>query len=390
MSTDRLVYGEEPQTVIAIGGNTLSRGLTLEGLTVSFFIRTATAYDTLLQMGRWFGYRPGYADLPRIWMTDELADWFKDLATVEQEMRYDIERYELEHLTPLDFAVRIRTHPKLSITAASKMRAAVDVAVSYGGRRLQTIVFQHRDHDWLLGNLEAARGLLAAARQDGAFSERRPSGQWIVRGISVDRVLSFLASYQFQGRQFDLKTDLILDYIHAQNEAGSLTRWNVAVMGRSSEGAELGTIDLGLDDRVPLIRRARLKRSDVDYADIKALMSKEDRVVDLDIAPEEARQKDDAELQMLRNPPDWSPTEYAGIGERGVGLLLLYPISKDSPPRAKSRVPLDAVEHVIGLGLVFPEPETDTPQSYKSVDLSTVEREEVLPEDEPDEEELAA
>lgn len=80
-STDRIAYPDVDATVdgkvyVVVGGNVLSRGLTIEGLTVSFFIRSASAYDTLLQMGRWFGYRPGYADLPRLWMTNELKAYF--------------------------------------------------------------------------------------------------------------------------------------------------------------------------------------------------------------------------------------------------------------------------------------------------------------------------
>lgn len=71
------------RTYIVVGGNVLSRGLTLEGLSVSYFIRAASAYDTLLQMGRWFGYRPGYADLARLWMTNELQNYFHDLATAD-------------------------------------------------------------------------------------------------------------------------------------------------------------------------------------------------------------------------------------------------------------------------------------------------------------------
>ena len=73
---ERLDYTQGPGVFIVVGGNILSRGLTLEGLVTSFFIRTSSAYDTLLQMGRWFGYRRGYGDLPRIWMTDELKGYF--------------------------------------------------------------------------------------------------------------------------------------------------------------------------------------------------------------------------------------------------------------------------------------------------------------------------
>ena len=90
-SQKRLEYSENTRAVIAIGGNTLARGLTLEGLVSSYFVRRASAYDTLLQMGRWFGFRPDYQDLPRIWMPQELRNWFYDLATIEAELREELE-----------------------------------------------------------------------------------------------------------------------------------------------------------------------------------------------------------------------------------------------------------------------------------------------------------
>ena len=151
---------EDPRVIVAVGGNTLSRGLTLEGLSVSFFVRTASAYDTLLQMGRWFGYRNGYADLTRIWMTDEMREWFHHLATVEDEIRYDVERYETEHMSPTEFGVQIRTHPKLAITAAAKMQHAQRADASYSGRRIQTILFNHRDADGWKAIVEAAQRLV--------------------------------------------------------------------------------------------------------------------------------------------------------------------------------------------------------------------------------------
>ena len=163
-----------PRVIVAVGGNTLSRGLTLEGLAVSFFVRTASAYDTLLQMGRWFGYRNGYADLTRIWLTDEMREWFHHLATVEQEIRFDIERFETEHVTPEELGVRIRTHPKLAITAAAKMQHARAADASYSGRRLQTILFNHRDRDWLERNLDAARRLALMPRRFARARHARP------------------------------------------------------------------------------------------------------------------------------------------------------------------------------------------------------------------------
>ena len=110
-SADRIDYTGQAKTYIVVGGSILARGLTLEGLTVSYFLRTANQYDTLLQMGRWFGYRPRYEDLPRIWMPEGLRLRFRALAGVEQEIRDEIEQYRQQNLTPMDIAVRIRAIP---------------------------------------------------------------------------------------------------------------------------------------------------------------------------------------------------------------------------------------------------------------------------------------
>jgi hypothetical protein len=368
-SAERLDYAGAQVTAVVIGGNTLSRGLTLNGLVVSFFLRTASAYDTLLQMGRWFGYRQGYADLPRIWMTQELEQYFRMLATVEREIRVDVERYELENITPLDFAVRVRTHPELAITSALKMQHAVDCSVSYSGRRIQTILFKHRDAEWLDHNLRAARDLVATLHEAKIRSRPGPAGVSLFERIPVRAITRFLDEYEFHENSYDLRRDLIKGYITGQNRYGELVQWNVAIMGHES-ATDLGTLDLGLDSATPMINRSRMARA-ADYADIKALMSKADRVIDLDIPQERARNMPDAELQNARPP--------------GIGLLLLYPISKDSRPMRRMtrqgrerRESLGAVRDVIGIGLVFPRAtHDDTPQRYMSVDLSSVPREEV-------------
>jgi hypothetical protein len=387
-SEDRLAYGEDPVTAIAVGGNTLSRGLTLEGLTVSLFVRTSNAYDTLLQMGRWFGYRRGYEDMPRLWMTSDMAEWFRHLATVEREMRHDIERYELERRTPLDFGVRIATHPQLAITSAAKMRRAVRASVSYSGRRLQTIRFRHEDRPWLERNLDAATSLCASALGDGVVSERddeNTPGITVLRSVTADRVIEFLAGYQFSARSYDLNSEAITGYIATQNDVGELLRFTVAVMGRGQGPSVHGSIPLGLDTEVPLIVRSRLQNVPGDEADIKALMSKEDRAIDLAIDERELAALTNGELARLRNSP-----QHGGRGD-GSGLLLLYPVARNSAPmNARSREvrePLAAVEDVIGVGLVFPEAQTtEGQQTYMTADLSRLVVEEPLPEDELDEE----
>ena len=145
-SPDRINYQRgKPLTVIAVGGGTLSRGLTLEGLVVSYFTRTSSTYDTLMQMGRWFGYRKGYEDLPRIWVANGLDRDYAFLALVEKDLRDSIKELAESEFTPYDVGLRIRAHPgRLQITSASKMFSAKEVQVGLSGTANQTFLLDGR------------------------------------------------------------------------------------------------------------------------------------------------------------------------------------------------------------------------------------------------------
>lgn len=367
-SEDRLDYNNGPVVAIAVGGNTLSRGLTLEGLSVSYFVRAVSAYDTLLQMGRWFGYRDGYADLPRIWMTAELSEWFRHLATVETEMRRDIDIYMTEDKDPLTFAVRLRTHPDLRVTQAAKMKDAVPAASAYGGQRVQTRYF-HTNSEWLLRNQRAAQALIATAAQQAYRRDTRPQdGRFIFRDLPHNLIIEFLKEYQFHKKSVECDAKLLVDYIERRvRTAGSLQRWNVAIVGNptSKNGGEL--FEFAPDVAVGRIVRARLKVVDSDYADIKTLMSRRDAAIDLE---GQTGKLDEKEIKSERHKQ---------LPE--TGLLVLYPIDKVSepPPRDNQRrEPLNAEEHVIGVGLVFPQPQGEDSRVTRwiSADLSKVEIEE--------------
>ena len=130
MSSEPLNYDREPDglTVIAIGGLALSRGLTLEGLTVSYILRNASAYDTLMQMGRWFGYRPDYEDLCRLYIPKESKDHYKVTAEAITELREELKHMQDLNKTPADFGLKVRRHPSsFAITAANKMKTAQTV-----------------------------------------------------------------------------------------------------------------------------------------------------------------------------------------------------------------------------------------------------------------------
>jgi hypothetical protein len=364
-SQDRLDYTSEPVTVIAVGGNTLSRGLTLEGLVSSFFVRGASTYDTLMQMGRWFGYRTGYEDLPRIWMTDELRGYFRHLSLVEHELRADIDHYQQQDLTPLDVAVRIKTHPALAITA--KMGAARPAYVSYAGRRLQTRFFRTQDEEFLRGNINAASVLVEQARKDGE-EDPRP-GAYLYRQVPVAHVKAFLESYAVHADSPDLDKRMLLKYIDKQlgQEPAALVHWSVGVVRGEQSPVELGGLSVGA------VIRSKLKNTPVSRADIKTLMSRPDRGLDLRMSEEEVRKSSESELTQYRNQDQ-------ELASRG--LLVLYVIDATSPPeRPKDREPLGALLPVIGLGLVFPgDPvqKRSVSAEYVSVDVSDVERDDAL------------
>ena len=142
---DELDYENHPNIrAIVVGGNKLSRGLTIEGLLVSYYVRPAGYFDTLLQMGRWFGYRQSYVDLTRLWTTEELRMRFRDLATAEESLRREIRLYDVLGKTPREFAPRIMAHATMQITARNRMGSAREVSTDYSGALVQTTLFRLR------------------------------------------------------------------------------------------------------------------------------------------------------------------------------------------------------------------------------------------------------
>lgn len=362
---DRLSYGHDPETVIVIGGSILARGLTLEGLTTSHFVRSASAYDALLQMGRWFGYRKGYEDIQRIWMTDELREQFFDMATVEQELRNDIARYEREGLTPMDFAPRIRTHPSLLITSKLKMRHAVRCSVSYDEKRIQTTIFKHKDKAWLERNIQAAFALVKEAAAFAVKSSEIVQGRHVLFGVPVSCIRTFLDRYHVHERHEQFNKNALGSYIESENAAGALLHWNVAIMGQQDD--RLGRISFGLGAEANLIRRSRIRNVGGDaFANLKAIMSETDICADMTDLPAEISR---SEMFAMRN-----------ASAPGTGLMLLYPICATSKadPESYIRADLDAVATVVGVGMVLPKSaRVSGAVDYMTADLSAVEAAEI-------------
>jgi hypothetical protein len=338
-----LDYDREPELkAIAIGGNRLARGLTLEGLLVSFFIRESKAYDTLMQMGRWFGYRGGYEDLTRIHTTTRLAEWFNDLAFVEHRLREDIDVYESQGLTPYEVGLRIWQHPTMQVTGPLKRRFASDTIIqqSYSLELEQTFKFPFsRPEDLAIqaeANTLAVRDFI---RRLGVHdTDVSKSGTTVWTGVSPNGVVEFLRSFRRDDEAQDISIPLICAYIEKMVTAGELTRWTVAVSGLQSEDLTLGQADWGLPTgHVNQVSRSRLNHID----SIGVVVEPDDEAIALKT---ELRGK---AARRLR------PAEE--------GLLILYPISRHSRSEGGNRRPLyenpndPLARDLVGLALSFPQ-----------------------------------
>lgn len=384
------VEGEQGKRYIVIGGNVISRGLTLEGLVSSFFMRTSRQYDTLMQMGRWFGYRQGYEDLPRVWMTSEMQDIFFRLATVEADIREKIRVYEQEEpdITPLDVAVRIRQIPGLAVTARNKMRSARKCNFSFAGEHRQTTHFAHKNAEILKANWSAAESLVNDSIKNSQL-------EYADQGIlirNVDRALieTFLNAYTIHATHADLVdytngANHLLNYINKRKLKSSenLQRWNVGLIQPT---AEKNTTNTGIKNihSLKLITRSMFQELVNGDADIKSLMSRRDITIDMD-----GYSAGNASWEAIKKARKDS-------GDNNRPLLLLYPIDKNSEPSARKvkasgveieskRLALNAHAHVMGMGILFPKAGVEEEAShYIEVELPKLEE----PYDESGEEEL--
>ncbi len=257
-------YEKSGLNVIAVGGLSLSRGLTLEGLTVSYFLRRSMMYDTLFQMGRWFGYRDGYDDLCRVWMPEEAQGWYEHIADSIDELRNELARMQSTNATPRDFGLKVRSHPDtLMVTARNKMGSGQrhTVLIGLASRFVETAILR-RDKGSLDGNLRATVQLAHAMRTRGQGPESGEDchGGRLVRDVSVDLVDAFLGAFRNHPGSPATEVDPVRSYI-APRVDDELSRWDVLFAGIQSP-SDGSLVDHSLGFPLVCQRRTLGKRSD--------------------------------------------------------------------------------------------------------------------------------
>lgn len=361
--------------VIAIGGDKLARGLTLEGLCTSYFLRASRMYDTLMQMGRWFGYRHGYLDVCRLYTTSDLVEWFEHIADASEELREEFDMMVASGGTPRDYGLKVKSHPVLMVTSQLKMRTARSLYLSFSGSVVETVSL-FRDPEKISKNFTAFNKLVAAA---GLASSIPPQN----RGASVDRwngaiwqntswelVTDFLSQYETSLAAQKVNSQLLAKFIETMARNGELTKWTVAVIGG---GVKKVMNVAGID--VPLMHRKDKEHPD-RYA-IGRLLSPKDEGLDLDekawmAALAETRRifhADPGRLEGKAEPdiPN-GPTlrKVRGFGVEGVpphperGLLLIYLLDPES-----AGIDLRLTDPIVAFGISFPGTHSGIKVEYK-------------------------
>jgi hypothetical protein len=226
-SLDYFNHKDDGLRVIAIGGNSLSRGLTLEGLGVSYFFRRSKMYDTLLQRGRWFGYRPNYDDLFRIWMSEEAIDWYGYITRAANELKDEIAKMKLANQTPMEFGLKVRQDPNsLIATARNKMRSATQVSrpVTVSGKLLETPRLK-ANLDILKSNETAFKEFVDHLAEAGTRDMKEKPYYW--RGVPKEMIVQLLLAFETHPWHLAFQGRALAEYV--DEKMGNET-WDVALV----------------------------------------------------------------------------------------------------------------------------------------------------------------
>jgi hypothetical protein len=388
MASDVLDYATPGASlkVIAVGGDKLARGLTLEGLCVSYFVRTTKMYDTLMQMGRWFGYRPGYLDLCRLYTSPDLVQWFGHIADASEELREEFDFMAEAKLTPEQYGLKVKSHEVLTVTSPLKMRNAQEVSLTYSGSRPQTTLF-HRDAKVHQRNLDTADALIESLadtdRLDGphylrdgvADSWSESASLW--KGVDVSKILAFLDSYVTHPQATSAKSDLLAIFINKMVDRGQLKTWNVALLSGEGEGDAHSFPGMPPRADVYTIRKAdihvALEAGQSKGFSIGGLAVPKDEGIDLD----NKVWREALELTRAARKRESTPNAPSAKGIREVkgkagasaarGLLLLYPLTPyQYQEGSKGELILsDWSKPIMGFAIAFPACENPISVQYQ-------------------------
>lgn len=348
-SLDFAAHRQAGLRVIAVGGNSLSRGLTLEGLCISYFYRNTQMYDTLMQMGRWFGYRDGYANLCRIWLTEDAIHWYAHIAGATDELRHEIRRMRAADLTPKDFGLKVRSHPdSLLVTARNKMRTATTIEriISVSGEGLETPQLD-ASKETIAANAIATEQFIRNLSSADILPENSEWGNTTWRSVPKHHIIGLLRQFSSHPLDFIFQQDFLAGFLENTDEP-CLDLWDVVIPnGKEVEGEFAGihyrpltrkvTIDTATRSILVSGRSRRVGSRGIEREGIPANEAR--RIQNNYSAANDGKAIPDSEYRRHRRRP----------------LLLLYLTSPHEKRGDGDTAPVDTDgQPLVAIGLSFP------------------------------------
>ena len=362
-TNDKLEKMNKAPVFIVMGGNTLSRGLTIEGLLCTYFARNSNLADTLMQMARWFGYRKGYELLQRIWMPKSIQEKYQLLEKIDEKLKSEFEDFMERGISPSKYGPKIMNSAliaKFMLTSKNKSQRSVECDFDFSGDSYEVTQFDDKE-DVLLNNIDSADRLL---QKIGTCSPSyTSSAAFVWRSVPVNAIKAFFSEYIIS-EQSTLNKDIpvFFEWIDKMNaEEKKYNEWNVVIAGTKDAESKWKVAGLSIGK----IERS-IKASKLPCLDIGSLRSGSDVLSDVDYPNLSPNQQTlcDKSLKDRKN----LISRRSDLGLKDIPLLLLYCIDKnggqDSPAGRKIR--MNSKEDIIGFSIIIPG-ETDGSTHAKSV-----------------------
>jgi hypothetical protein len=345
--------------VVAVGGNSLSRGLTLEGLSVSYFRRSSQMYDTLLQMGRWFGYRPGYEDLCRVYLEQGAIDWYGYISDATEELRVDLKKMFRLGRTPKDFGLSVRAHPdSLLVTARNKMRSATEVTrvISVSAQSFESVEISAAEAD-LEENWLRVEQFLARIESYATRTASHAAPVPFFQGVKRKDVAGLLGTFKIPPTDFRFQPEAIAELLVALPD-GVLDEWDVAIPSGSGAERQLGNISVPSQRRILELDRGvytvsgdkrRVGSRGVEMFGLNDEQVAKANVKAFDAAVERAKRDGTPPPDGKLNISDRYYRE-----ERSRPLLILHVLERSDSRPLPASADGGAAPKLIALGLSFP------------------------------------
>lgn len=346
-NTKQLSEMAKAPVFIVMGGNTLARGLTLEGLVCTYFARNVNQADTLMQMARWFGYRHGYELLQRIWMPKSVQEKFELIEEIDEKLKAEFEDYMKKGKSPAEFGPRIMSSAKIArfvLTSKNKSQNMVTCDVDFSGDSYEITKFD--DNKAVLSyNINVTKNFLEGIGTPIASDAIEGAYVWLNVDSTVV-VSKFLKPFVISDNSA-LSTDIpiFLGWLEQMNAEHKFLKWNVAIAGdkQSQERWYVGSASVG--------KIERSKKKKAEYIDIGSLRSGRDILADVAVAQLDNEKKKAFE-EGKKTGKNLIPLRHKlGLGD--FPLLLLYCIDKDKGKDSAYRAPINSTQDIIGFSIVL-------------------------------------